>query len=98
MFERFYQARNGNGFAFGTHCWSADLSLYEICGHLGYDYIWIDNEHGGMTLPMIYGGIVAANASGAAAIVRVPGHGVEARVGNGTPGDCVPHGEYSGGG
>ena len=77
MFERFYQARNGNGFAFGTHCWSADLSLYEICGHLGYDYIWIDNEHGGMTLPMIYGGIVAANASGAAAIVRVPGHGVE---------------------
>ena len=78
MFERFYQARNGNGFAFGTHCWSADLSLYEICGHLGYDYIWIDNEHGGMTLPMIYGGIVAANASGAAAIVRVPGHGVEA--------------------
>ena len=73
MFERFYQARNGNGFAFGTHCWSADLSLYEICGHLGYDYIWIDNEHGVMTLPMIYGVIVSAHASGAAAILRVPG-------------------------
>ena len=77
MFERFYQARDGRGFAFGTHCWSADPSLYEVCGHLGYDYIWIDNEHGGMTFPMIYSGIVAANASGAAAIVRVPGHSVE---------------------
>lgn len=77
MFEKYYQARDGQGFAFGTHCWSADPSLYEICGHLGYDYVWIDNEHGGMTFPMIYNGIVATNASGAAAIVRVPGHSVE---------------------
>ncbi len=77
MFEKFYEAKNGQSLAFGTHCWSADITLYEICGHLGYDYVWIDNEHGGMTLPMIQNGIVAANASGAAAIVRVPGHGVE---------------------
>lgn len=77
MFERFYQAGEAKGLAFGTHCWSADPGFYEMCGHLGYDYIWIDNEHGGMTFPMIYTGIVAANASGAAAIVRVPGHGME---------------------
>lgn len=77
MFEKFYQARDGKGFAFGTHCWSADYAQYEMCGHLGYDYVWIDNEHGGMTLPMIANGIVATNAGGAAAIVRVPGHGVE---------------------
>ncbi len=77
MFEKFYQARDGKSMAFGTHCWSADITQYEMCGHLGYDYVWIDNEHGGMTLPMIYNGIVATNASGAAAIVRVPGHGVE---------------------
>lgn len=77
MFERFYQAREGKGFAFGTHAWSADIAQYEMCGHLGYDYVWIDNEHGGMTLPMIYNGIVGANAAGCAAIVRVPGHSVE---------------------
>lgn len=77
MFEKFYQAKEGKGFAFGTHCWSGDPALYEICGHLGYDYVWIDNEHGGMTLPMIYSGIVATNAAGAAAIVRVPGHCAE---------------------
>ncbi len=76
-FQRFYDAKTGNGFAFGTHCWSGDPGLYEMCGYLGYDYIWIDNEHGGMTLPMIYNGIMAANAGGAAAIVRVPGHQVE---------------------
>ncbi len=77
MFEKFYQSRNGKSLAIGTHCWSADITLYEMCGHLGYDYVWIDNEHGGMTMPMIQNGIVAANASGAAAIVRVPGHEIE---------------------
>lgn len=77
MFERFYEARKGNGFAFGTHCWSADPGLYEMCGHLGYDYIWIDNEHGGMTFPMVGNGIIATNASGCAAIVRIPGHAWE---------------------
>ena len=77
MFERFFDAYKGKGFAFGTHCWSADPTMYEICGKLGYDYIWIDNEHGGMTLPMIHAGIIATHASQCAAIVRVPGHGVE---------------------
>ena len=62
---------------FGTHCSTTELEFYEMCGLLGYDYVWIDNEHGGMTLPMIANGIVATNAGGAAAIVRVPGHGVE---------------------
>ena len=77
MFERFYEARNLNGFAFGTHCWSADTGPYEMCGHLGYDYVWIDNEHGGMTFPMVGNGIMATNAGGCAAIVRIPGHAWE---------------------
>lgn len=76
-FERFYSARDGEGFAFGTHCWSSDTGLYEMCGKLGYDYVWIDNEHGGMTYPMICSGICAVNAGGSAAIVRVPGHEME---------------------
>ena len=59
---------------FGTHCSTTDLDFYEMCGPLGYDYIWIDNEHAGMTQPMIKNGIIATNAGGAAAFVRVPSH------------------------
>ena len=28
---------------FGTHCSITDADFYEMCGLLGYDYIWIDN-------------------------------------------------------
>ena len=37
MFERFLNPRPGKEFAFGSHCWSADPTLYEVCGRLGYD-------------------------------------------------------------
>lgn len=59
---------------FGTHCSVADLDFYEMCGLLGYDYVWIDNEHAGMTQPMIKNAIIAANAGGSCAFVRVPDH------------------------
>ena len=59
---------------FGTHCSTTDLEFYEMCGPMGYDYIWIDNEHAGMTQPMIKNAIIATNAGGAAAFVRVPTH------------------------
>ena len=58
----------------GTHCWTQDLDFYEMCGWIGYDYIWIDNEHGGMSWPMIKNAIIAANAGGCSAIVRVQDH------------------------
>ena len=59
---------------FGTHCSTTDVDFYEMCGLLGYDYIWIDNEHAGMTQPMIKNAIVATNAGGSCAFVRVPDH------------------------
>lgn len=62
---------------FGTHCSTTEPWYYEMCGVLGYDFIWVDNEHAGMTLPMIQNGIVATNAGGCAAFVRVPGHCME---------------------
>ncbi len=68
------EAMEGRRLAFGTHCSSQDIGLYEICGRIGYDYVWIDNEHAGMTFPMIYNGIVGSAAGGAAALVRVGGH------------------------
>lgn len=59
---------------FGTHCSNTELDFYEMCGLLDYDYIWICNEHFGMTQPMIKNAIIATNAGGAAAFVRVPDH------------------------
>ena len=61
---------------FGTHCSCTDLSFYEMCGRLGYDYVWIDNEHGGMTNTMVTNAILATNAGGTAALVRVVDHSV----------------------
>ena len=56
---------------YGTHCSTTDPWYYEMCGFLGYDYVWIDNEHAGMTMPMVQNAIVATNAGGCAAFVRV---------------------------
>ncbi len=75
--ETIREALAGTRLAFGTHCSSRDIGLYEICGRLGYDYVWIDNEHAGMTFPMIYNGIVGSAAGGAASLVRVAGHAME---------------------
>lgn len=61
---------------FGTHCACTDPIFYEMCGHMDYDYIWIDNEHGGMTFPMVTNAILATNAGGVAALVRVVDHNV----------------------
>jgi 2-keto-3-deoxy-L-rhamnonate aldolase RhmA len=57
--------------AFGTHCSNEDIGFYEMCGPLGYDYVWIDNEHAGITMPTVRNGIVGTNAGGCAAFVRV---------------------------
>ena len=59
---------------FGTHCSTTDADFYEMCGLLDYDYVWIDNEHAGMTQPMIKNAIIATNAGGSCALVRVPDH------------------------
>ena len=59
---------------FGTHCSTTELEFYEMCGLLGYDYVWIDSEHASVTFPMLKNAIIATNAGGACAIVRVPDH------------------------
>lgn len=65
------------GLCFGTHCSTTEPWYYEMCGFLDYDYIWIDNEHAGMTMPMVQNAIVATNAGGCAAFVRVQNHEME---------------------
>lgn len=51
----------------------ADSSVSEIVGYAGLDFVWIDSEHGMMDRREIYHHVLAAQAAGACAFVRVPG-------------------------
>lgn len=74
MYDRVFEAAKGLGVVFGTHCAYKDIGMYEVCGRVGYDYVWIDGEHGSLSLNEFQDAIIGTNAGGAAAIVRVPGH------------------------
>ena len=51
----------------------ADSSVSEIVGYSGCDFVWIDSEHGMLDRREIYHHVLAAQAAGACAFVRVPG-------------------------
>lgn len=50
----------------------ADCTVGEIAGLAGYDYVWIDAEHGPLDRQEIFHQIMAAQGSGCCAFVRVP--------------------------
>jgi len=74
--DRILEKVNEGKLCVGTHCSTTDPWYYEMCGYLGYDYVWIDNEHAGMTMPMVQNAIVATNANNCAAFVRVPSYNI----------------------
>jgi len=50
----------------------ADQMVSEMAVYAGYDYVWIDAEHGPLDRQVIFHHIVAAQGSGCVASVRVP--------------------------
>ena len=48
-----------------------EASTSEMAGYAGYDYVWIDAEHGALDRQEIYHHIMAAQGAGCAAFVRV---------------------------
>ncbi len=50
----------------------SDSIVSEIAGLAGYDYVWIDAEHGPLDRQEILHHIIAAQGSGCCAFVRVP--------------------------
>lgn len=74
MYDAFFEAAAGGRPVFGTHCAYKDISMYEVCGRVGYDYVWIDGEHGALGMGDYADAIIGTNAGGAAALVRVSGH------------------------
>lgn len=56
----------------GTHIRSQDPCISELLAALGYDMLWIENEHSNLDKYQTTLHIMAAQAEGAAAIVRLP--------------------------
>lgn len=57
---------------FGTFLINNSPDIVEMCGHTGFDFIIIDNEHGYMSPESSIGLIRAAEVSGMTPIIRVP--------------------------
>jgi 2-keto-3-deoxy-L-rhamnonate aldolase RhmA len=57
---------------FGTHTGLTDFAVTEMYGNHGFDYVWIDTEHSAIDYQELNMHILAAQAKGMAALVRVP--------------------------
>jgi 4-hydroxy-2-oxoheptanedioate aldolase len=60
--------------AFGVMCTFPSPAVVEMLGHLGFDWILLDNEHGSITVDTAEACIAAAELSGMAPIVRPVGN------------------------
>lgn len=69
--------RLAGGGVVGGHVFLGDPAISEALALYSYDFIWIDAEHAAFDRSMIQNHVIAANAGGAAAIVRVPAWSME---------------------
>lgn len=58
----------------GGHVFLTDPSISEAMASFGYDFLWIDAEHGPFDKERVLAHVVAANGAGSAAFVRVAGN------------------------
>lgn len=56
----------------GAHISLADISVTEMLGDMGNEFVWIDWEHSALDRQQIQGHLIAARAAGIAAFVRIP--------------------------
>lgn len=56
----------------GTHVSLLDPAISELMGCLGFDFVWVDTEHSAIDRGVLQQHLVAAQAGGAAAFVRIP--------------------------
>ena len=70
--DRIYEKMNEGKLVKGFFLTMEDPAVSEMAGWIGYDYVWIDAEHGALGRQGILRHIVAAQGSGCCAIVRVP--------------------------
>src|SRR5207249_6960784 len=80
--------------AFGVMCTFPSPPVVEMLGHLGFDWILLDNEHGSITVDTAEACIAAAELTGMAPIVRPVGNKPEIIapfLDRGAWGGRVPH-------
>lgn len=56
----------------GMHVALTDSSVAELCGLVGYDFLWIDTEHTAIDYGVLQNHLIAAKAAGVPSIVRIP--------------------------
>ena len=56
----------------GSHVFCGAPMLTEAIGLAGFDIVWIDMEHTGITKETVLNNLIAVSASGAASLVRIP--------------------------
>jgi 4-hydroxy-2-oxoheptanedioate aldolase len=85
--------------AYGLNLMFPSVQMIEIIGKLGFDWVFIDLEHGAITIESLDGMIAAADAAGITAIVR-PASNDPVLIGQvldrGAHGIQVPHVETAG--
>ena len=80
--------------AFGVTIQLPSPESVEIAGYTGYDFAWIDAEHGTMGIADLNALVRAADAAGIDAIVRVPDHSpsfIQRVLDLGATGIMAPH-------
>ena len=70
--DRLKNKLENGGIAIGTHLKWSNSNFVELFALAGFDYIWLDGEHGTMSLDTINNNIRIAQSNGVAAIYRVP--------------------------
>jgi len=69
--ERFRAKVAGGEVCLGTGITFSDPAVAELAGEVGYDFVWIDMEHGPFDLQTALGHVMAVRGTGAAPFVRV---------------------------
>jgi 2-keto-3-deoxy-L-rhamnonate aldolase RhmA len=80
--------------AYGVTVQMPSPECAEMVGYAGYDYVWIDAEHGSFGISEISALVRAADAAGIDAIVRVPDHTpsfIQRVLDTGAAGIMAPH-------
>ena len=55
----------------GGHSFFTDPAITNLLGYHGFEFVWIDGEHGAFTLPVILQHIMAAGDANTASLVRI---------------------------
>lgn len=62
----------------GMHVNLSDVTMGRIAGSGGYDFVWVDMEHGYLSFESLLQQILAIKSAGSQVIVRVPQHDLTA--------------------